>query len=142
MFEKFTQKALDIVVNAQIEAGNSGADKVYSEHFLIGLVNSLKGVQGRLLGLNEINIDELKQKIDNKIELKKEPKNGEFIPFSTSAREILEKTMEISRLYNNSLVIPYYIALAIFNSKNSGAYEILKNLILMKKKLFQIFKGY
>ena len=62
MFEKFTQKALDIVVNAQIEAGNSGADKVYSEHFLIGLADSMKGVQARLLGLNEISIDELKQK--------------------------------------------------------------------------------
>ena len=141
MFEKFTQKALDIVVNAQIEAGNSGADKVYSEHFLIGLVNSLKGVQGRLLGLNEINIDELKQKIDNKIELKKEPKNGEFIPFSTSAREILEKTMEISRFYNNSLVIPYYIALAIFNSKNSGAYEILKEFNFDEEKAISNIQG-
>lgn len=141
MFEKFTQKALDIVVNAQIEAGNSGADKVYSEHFLIGLADSMKGVQARLLGLNEISIDELKQKIGNKIELKKEPKDGEFIPFSESAKEILEKTMEISKFYNNSLVIPYYIALAIFNSKNSGAYQILKEFNFDEKKAISNIKG-
>lgn len=141
MFEKFTQKALDIVVNAQIEAGNSGADKVYSEHFLIGLVTALKGVQGRLLGLNEIGIEKLKEKIDNKINLKKEKRNGEFIPFSESAREILEKTMEIAKFYDNSLVVPYYIALAVFNSKTSGAYEILKEFDFDEERAISNLKG-
>ncbi len=141
MFEKFTQKALDIVINAQIEAGNSCADKVYSEHFLIGLVTSLKGVQGRLLGVNEINIDELRQKINNKTELKKKPRSGEFIPFSKGAKEILEKTVEIAKSYDNSLVIPYYIALAIFNSKDSGAYEILKEFNFDEKRAISNLKG-
>ena len=37
MLEKFTQKAIDIVQNARIQAGNFGSDKVYSEHILLAL---------------------------------------------------------------------------------------------------------
>ena len=64
MFEKFTQKAIDIIMNAQIEAGSLGADKVYSEHVLLGLVIATKGVQAKLIGVYNINIDELKDKIN------------------------------------------------------------------------------
>lgn len=141
MFEKFTQKAIDIVINAQIQAGNLGADKVYSEHLLLGLVMSLKGVQAKLAGVYNIQTEDLINKINNKINLKKQPKNGEFIPFSKSAKEILEETMEIARSYNNSLVVPYYLALAIFKSKNSGAYEILKEFNFDETKAIANIRG-
>ena len=141
MFEKFTQKAIDIVMNAQIQAGNSGADKVYSEHLLLGLVLAAKGVQAKLIGVHDIDINELKEKINRKINLKKEPKNGEFIPFSTGAKDILEKTMEIAKFYNNSLVTPFHIALAIFNSKDSGACEILKEFNFEEEKVISNIKG-
>ncbi len=141
MFEKFTQKAIDIVINAQVEAGNLNADKVYSEHILLGLVMSLKGVQSRLICVQNINIEELKNEIKNKIELKKEPHKGKFIPFSDSSKEILEKTMEIAKSYNNSLIVPYHIALAIFTSKNSGAYTILKEFNFEEEKAISNIKG-
>lgn len=134
MFEKFTQKAIDIVVNAQIQAGNSGADKVYSEHFLVGLVLALKGVQAKLVGVNNINIEELQEKINKKINLKKQSKVGEFIPFSTGAKEVLEKTMEARKLYNSPLVVPYHIAYAIITTKESGAYEVLKEFDFDEKR--------
>ena len=141
MFEKFTQKALDIVVNAQIQAGNMGADKVYSEHLLLGLAASLKGVQAKLLGIYDVDLDELKEKIKNKIELKKEQKVGEFIPFSSGAREVLEHTMDIAKSYGNSLVIPYHIALALFRTTKSGALEILKEFGFDEEKAISNIKG-
>ncbi len=141
MFEKFTQKAIDIIMNAQIEAGSLGADKVYSEHVLLGLVIATKGVQAKLIGVYNINIDELKDKINKKINLKKEPKTGEFIPFSKSAKDVLEKTMEIAKFYNNSLVTPFHIALAIFHSKDSGAYEILKEFNIDEQKIIPNIMG-
>lgn len=141
MFEKFTQKAIDIITDAQIQAGNFGADKVYSEHILLGLVNSVKGVQAKLIGVQNIDIEDLIKKINSKINLKKEPKNGEFIPFSSSAKEILEKTTEIAKSYNKSLVVPYHIALAIFTSKNSGAYEILREFNFDEERAISNIKG-
>ena len=141
MFEKFTQKAIDIVVNAQIQAGNMGADKVYSEHLLIGLVASLKGVQAKLIGINDIKTEDLIEKIKEKIDLKKGQRSGEFIPFSSGAKEVLEHTMEIAKSYNNSLVIPNHIALAIFKSSKSGALEILKEFGFDDVKAISNIKG-
>ncbi len=141
MFEKFTQKALDIVVNAQIQAGNMGADKVYSEHLLIGLVASLKGVQAKLIDIYNIKIEDLIEKIKTKIDLKKEKRQGEFIPFSSGAKEVLEHTMEIAKSYNNSFVIPYHIALAIFKSSKSGALEILKEFGFDEEKAISNIRG-
>ena len=141
MFEKFTQKAIDIVVNAQIQAGNMGADKVYSEHLLIGLAASLKGVQAKLIGINDIKTEDLIEKVKEKIDLKKEQRKGEFIPFSSGAKEVLEHTMEIAKSYNNSLVIPNHIALAIFKSSKSGALEILKEFGFDDIKAISNIKG-
>ena len=141
MFEKFTQKALDIVVNAQIQAGNMGADKVYSEHLLLGLKASIKGVQAKLIGIYDIEMDDLIEKIKTKIDLKKEKKHGEFIPFSSGAKEVLEHTMDIAKSYNNSLVIPYHIALSIFKSSKSGALEILKEFGFDEEKAISNIKG-
>lgn len=134
MFEKFTQKAIDIVTNAQFQATESGADKVYSEHLLIGLVMSLKGVQAKLVGVHNINTDELAKKIDEKINLKKGEKKQGFIPFSDSARSVLEQALEIAKSYGNTLVVPYYIALALFDASKSGAFEILKEFGFDEKR--------
>lgn len=141
MFEKFTQKALDIVINAQVQAAETGADKVYSEHILIGLAASLKGVQAKLMGVYNINIDELTKKIDEKINLKKGEKKQGYIPFSDSAKAVLEKAVEIAKSYDNSLVVPYYIALALFDSTTSGAFEILKEFGFDEKRVISNIKS-
>ena len=59
MLEKFTQKAIDIVQNAQIQAGNFGSDKVYAEHILLALALNGKTVEAKLMGAEKINTDEL-----------------------------------------------------------------------------------
>lgn len=49
--------------------------------------------------------------------------------------------MEIAKFYNNSLVTPFHIALAIFNSKDSGACEILKEFNFEEEKVISNIKG-
>ena len=122
MLEKFTQKAIDIVQNAQIQAGNFGSDKVYSEHILLALALNGKTVEAKLMGAEKINTDELINLINKKIYVKQKPKKREYISFSASAKSILEKSVEIAKEYKNVLIMPAHIALSIFFSKNSGAY--------------------
>lgn len=135
MLEKFTQKAIDIVQNAQIQAGNFGSDKVYSEHILLALALNNKGVEAKLIGAEKINYDDLVELINKKISSKRKPKMREYISFSASAKSILEKSVEIARQYNNALIMPAHIALAVFFSKNSGAYEILKEFDIDEEKI-------
>ncbi len=135
MLEKFTQKAIDIVQNAQIQAGNFNSDKVYSEHSLLALALNSKGIEAKLMGAEKIDADELIKIINSKIFVKQKPKKREYISFSASAKSILEKSVEIAKEYNNALIMPAHIALAIFFSKNSGAYEILKEFDIDEEKI-------
>lgn len=135
MLEKFTQKAIDIVQNAQIQAGNFGSDKVYSEHVLLALALNNKGVEAKLIGAEKIDRDTLIALINQKISSKRKPKMREYISFSASAKSILEKSVEIAKQYNNPLILPAHIALAIFFSKNSGAYEILREFDIDEEKI-------
>lgn len=135
MLEKFTQKAIDIVQNAQIQAGNSGSDKVYSEHILLALALNNKGVESKLIGAEKIDSDTLINLANQKISFKSKPKKREYISFSASAKSILEKSVEIAKQYNNPLILPAHIALAIFFSKNSGAYEILREFDIDEEKI-------
>ncbi len=135
MLEKFTQKAIDIVQNAQIQAGNFNSDKVYSEHILLALALNNKGVEAKLIGAEKIDRDVLIELTNQKISSKRKPKKREYISFSASAKTILEKSVEIAKQYNNPLILPAHIALAIFFSKNSGAYEILREFDIDEEKI-------
>jgi len=135
MLEKFTQRAIDIVQNAQIQAGNFGSDKVYSEHILLALALNNKGVEAKLIGAEKINADVLIKLANQKISSKQKPKKREYISFSASAKSILEKSVEIAKEYKNALIMPAHIALAIFFSKNSGAYEILREFDIDEEKI-------
>lgn len=135
MLEKFTQKAIDIVQNAQIQAGNFGSDKVYSEHILLALAFNSRGIEAKLMGAEKIDPNELIESINKKIYIKQKPKKREYISFSASAKSILEKSVEIAKQHNNALIMPAHIALAIFFSKNSGAYEILKEFEIDEEKI-------
>ncbi len=135
MLEKFTQKAIDIVQNAQIQAGNLGSDKVYSEHILLALALNNKGVEAKLIGAEKIEKSILVELTNQKILSKQKPRKREYISFSASAKSILEKSVEIAKEYNNVLIMPAHIALAIFFSKNSGAYEILREFDIDEEKI-------
>ena len=59
MFEKFTQKAIDVVQSAQNYALQFCHEKVLSQHILLGLVFQTKGVQAKILNFDKINFGEL-----------------------------------------------------------------------------------
>lgn len=135
MLEKFTQKAIDIVQSAQIQAGNFDSDKVYSEHILLALALNSKGIEAKLMGAENIDADELIRIINSKIFVKQKPKKREYISFSASAKSILEKSVEIAKEYKNALIMPAHIALAVFFSKNSGAYEVLREFDIDEERI-------
>ena len=59
MFEKFTQKAIDVVQGAQNYAQEFCHSKIMSQHLLIGLVAQTKGVQAKILSFDKIHFGEL-----------------------------------------------------------------------------------
>lgn len=135
MFEKFTQKAVDIVTLAQDSARQMHHSQICSEHLLLALIEQTKGVQAKILNFQKIDHKELLEKINKAIGEKATKGSPKEIGFSKSARSILDETVRAAEKYNSRFIMPQHIAYAVFTSKNSGAYKIIKSFDLDEEKI-------
>ena len=140
MFEKFTQKAIDVVQSAQNYAAQFCHSKVLSQHLLLGLVAQSKGVQARILNFDKINFGELTIEVHNSTEINPNRKQNDDILFSKEARDILKKAVDLSVELNSKFIMPQHIALAILMQKDCGAYKILKKFNIDEEKTIQNLK--
>ena len=140
MFEKFTQKAIDVVQAAQNYAAQFCHKKIMSQHLLIGLIAQSKGVQAKILNFDKINFGELSIEIHSSAPTDPDLKENSNIFFSLEARDILKSAVEFSDELNSKFVMPQHIALAIFANKDSGAYKILKKFDVDEEKIIANLK--
>ena len=140
MFEKFTQKSIDVVSSAQDYAIQFQHTKVLSQHLLMGLVFHTKGVQAKILNFDKINFGELSVQILASCEINPKIKDGKDILFSKEVRTILKNAVNLSNELNSNFVMPQHIALAILSDKNCGAYKILKNFDIDEEKIIPNLK--
>ncbi len=140
MFEKFTQKAIDVVQSAQNYAAQFCHSRVLSQHLLLGLVAKSKGVQAKILNFDKINFGELTIEVHNSTEIFPNRKQNDDILFSKEARDILKKAVELTDELNSKFVMPQHIALAILMKKDCGAYNILKKFNINEEKIIQNLK--
>ena len=139
MFEKFTQKAIDVVQAAQNYAVEFDHGKILSQHLLLGLCAQSKGVQAKILGFDKINFAELNKEVYSS-EKNNPDQKIEKIIFSLEARDILKASVDLSQQLNSKFVMPQHIALAIFSNKNCGAYKILKKFEIDEEKIISNLK--
>ena len=140
MFEKFTQKAIDVVQTAQNYAAQFCHSEVLPQHLLLGLVFQTKGVQAKILNFDKINFGELIIEVHNSAKINPEKTKKDAVQFSKSSREILELAVKLSNELNSKFIMPQHIALAILESKNSGAYKILKKFEIDEEKILPNLK--
>ena len=138
MFEKFTQKAIDVVQSAQNYALAFNHDKVLSQHILMGLVSQCKGVQAKILNFDKINFGELSVNVSTCLPITPEKNNN--IIFSQEARGILKQSVDLSIELNSKFILPQHIALAVFLAKDCGSYELIKKYGIDEEKIIPNLK--
>ena len=139
MFEKFTQKAIDVVQAAQNYAQDFGHTRVLSQHLLLGLVAQSKGVQAKILNFDKINFGELTVEVHQSSESNPKRENN-IVFFSSEAREILKSAVELSYELNSKFIMPQHIALAILQNKECRAFKILKKFNIDEEKIIPNLK--
>ena len=118
MFEKFTQKAIDVVQAAQNYSQEFCHSKVMSQHLLMGLVAQSRGVQAKILNFDKIHFGELSIEVHTSIESNPNRKKDDDVFFSSEARDILKTAVLLSDELNSKFVMPQHIALAILQNKD------------------------
>ena len=127
MFEKFTEKALNVIVEAQNIAIYDHSDKVLSEHLLLAIVKETKGFCARIFGSYDITYERLAKEIYMTLDIEEADMNSS-IPFSDDFKRILGSTMNLVYESGNSTVHYEHLVLAVINDKHSKISQYLENL--------------
>ena len=135
MLEKFTQGALDIVEYAQKMARDLGHNVVYSEHLLLAILKSTKGVEAKIFEMAGMNFEEMELIILRKLKEKSYFEANDEIPFTKSATNILKMAVKIAKENSSNLVMPQHLSLAILYTQNFGAYKILDEYDFDREKV-------
>ena len=127
MFEKFTEKALNVIVGAQTIAIYDHSDKVLSEHLLLATVKTAKGFCARIFSSYGITYENLAQEIYLSLNIEEADMNSS-IPFSDDFKRILQRTMDLVNESGNSTVHYEHIFLALINDTHSKISVYLETL--------------
>ncbi len=127
MFEKFTEKALNVILEAQNIAIYDHSDKVLSEHLLLAIVKETKGFCAKIFKSYDITYERLAEEIYLTLNMEEADMNSS-IPFSDDFKRILQTTMDLVEKSGNPTVHYEHLVLAAINDKHSKISQYLDNL--------------
>ncbi len=126
MFEKFTEKAVNVVSSSQNIARELNAACVMSEHLLLALVAEAKGISLKIFKSYNIEYENLKDEL-----LKDENRNHEEnceLVFSNHYKEILKHCLDLATFSGNSTILYEHLFLAVITDTKSNNVKVLKKL--------------
>ena len=124
MFERFTEKAINVVTESQNYAKLYGYSEVTPELLFLTMVSEAKGVSLKLLRYAGLNKEFVQNFIDKK-DFSKE-QNIDNIPFSKDVKELLKKTLDLASKSGNNNILFEHIFLVLISSDNSIIQNIIK----------------
>src|SRR5512133_3455073 len=89
IFEKFTERARQVVVLAQDEARACRHNYIGTEHILLGLLREEEGLAARVLESLDITVEEVRAQVARIVGQGDEVTTGQ-IPFTPRAKKVLE----------------------------------------------------
>jgi ATP-dependent Clp protease ATP-binding subunit ClpA len=92
VFERFTERARQVVVLAQEEARALGHNYIGTEHLLLGLLREEEGLGGRVLDSLGVKLEEVRGQVEQIVGRGDETPPGQ-IPFTPRAKKVLEQAL-------------------------------------------------
>ncbi len=123
MFERFTERAVNVVSESQRIAKEMSCADVSVEHLLLALVNEAKGVSLKIFRMYGITSEKIQKEITNYVSIT--TKQTENIPFSYTYKEILKHTLDLASKSGNNNILFEHLFLSIIAEKNSNIQKIL-----------------
>lgn len=113
MFERFTEKAINIISMAQKEAADSKTFKIYPEHILLGILQTKSNICSRLLAYGGMNADDFREYVYEKYKNISHEFKHTNIAFSSGAQSLIKLASELAKKNTNSYIMPEHLLLAL-----------------------------
>lgn len=127
MFEKFTEKALNVVSEAQAIAQEMNSEYILSEHLLLALAKEARGVSLKIFKMYNISYESLYGEIIKNLDITKKTTAG-TPNFSMHVKNLLKNTLDLANRSGNPSILYEHLFLAVINDRNSNNVKTLEKL--------------
>ena len=127
MFERFTEKAIKVIMLAQEEARRLGHNFVGTEQILLGLIGEGTGVAAKALKSMGVNLKDARAEVEKII-----GRGSGFvaveIPFTPRAKRVLELSWDEARQLGHNYIGTEHLLLGLIREGEGVAARVLENL--------------
>src|SRR5712675_439518 len=145
MFEKFTERARQVIVLAQEEARMLNHDYIGTEHLLLGLIHEGEGVAARVLESLGISLEAVRQQVEEIIGQGQQAPSG-HIPFTPRAKKVLELSLREALQLGHNYIGTEHILLGLIREGDGVAAQVLvklgADLNRVRQQVIQLLHGY
>ncbi|MGH3140485.1 MAG: Clp protease N-terminal domain-containing protein, partial [Gaiellales bacterium] len=127
MFERFTERARQVVVLAQDEARTLKHNYIGTEHILLGLLREEEGLAARVLDTLDITVEEVRAQVARIVGQGDEVTTGQ-IPFTPRAKKVLELALREALSLGHNYIGTEHILLGLLREGEGVAARVLKSL--------------
>jgi len=145
VFERFTERARQVVVLAQDEARLLKHNYLGTEHLLLGLLREEEGLAARVLESFDVTLEEVRAQVRRIIGEGAEPLVSGQIPFTPRAKKALELALRESQSLGHNYIGTEHILLGLVREGEGVAARILvdfdADLELIRNKIIGVLSG-
>ena len=126
MFERFTERARQVVVLAQDETRTLKHNYIGTEHILLGLLREEEGLAARVLDTLDITADEVRAQIVRIVGQGDEVDTGQ-IPFTPRVKKVLELALQEALELDHDYIGTEHILLGLVREDGGVGARILRD---------------
>lgn len=124
MFERFSERARQVIVLAQEEARICKHDYIGTEHILLGVLREEKGLGARALESLEITVESARMRVLELVGQGKEAAPSQ-LPFTPRAKKVLELGMQEADALDEDQMSSHHLLLGLLREGEGVANRVL-----------------
>jgi ATP-dependent Clp protease ATP-binding subunit ClpC len=124
LFERFTERARQVVVLAQDEARALKHNYIGTEHILLGLLREEEGLAARVLESLDITVEEVRAQVARIVGQGDEVTTGQ-IPFTPRAKKVLELSLREALALGHNYIGTEHVLLGLVREEEGVAARVL-----------------
>jgi hypothetical protein len=124
VYERFTERARQVVVLAQEEARGLRHNYIATEHILLGLLREEQGLAARVLRSHDVTVEGVRSQVVRIVGPGEEPISGQ-IPFTPQTKKVMETAQREALSLDHDYIATEHILLGLLRDDDGVAVRIL-----------------
>ena len=137
--DKFTIKAQESIGEAQQLANSYNHQEIKEEHLLLALINQKEGVVPSILQKLEVNLEEIKAKLEGILESipRVYGDSGGQLYIGSDLNDVLDNALQEARKVKDEFVSTEHLLIALSEKKGNRVGDLLKENGITKDRIYQ-----